>query len=61
MNFYLPDRYKVVGKPLRGGMGVVYLCLDRKLQRPVVLKTFRAELLRNLATPSARQYNAASL
>jgi len=47
MNFYLPDRYKVVGKPLRGGMGVVYLCLDRKLQRPVVLKTFQAELLRN--------------
>ena len=31
MNFYPPgyriaDRYKVAGRPLMGGMGIVYLC-----------------------------------
>ena len=25
----IADRYEVAGNPLRGGMGIVYLCLDR--------------------------------
>jgi tetratricopeptide (TPR) repeat protein len=40
------NRYEVV-KTLTGGMGVVYLCLDRRKDMPVALKTFRPEYLSN--------------
>jgi tetratricopeptide (TPR) repeat protein len=39
------NRYEVVFHPLLGGMGVVYLCLDRQKDIPVALKTFRPEYL----------------
>src|SRR3990172_4677691 len=50
MSFHLPGtliagRYEVAGRPLIGGMGIVYLCLDQQTQRPVALKTFRPEYL----------------
>jgi serine/threonine protein kinase len=50
MNLYpsgalIADRYEVAGRPLLGGMGIVYLCLDHQTQRPVALKTFRPEYL----------------
>ncbi len=50
MNFYSPGaliagRYEVAGRPLIGGMGIVYVCLDRKENRPVALKTFKPEYL----------------
>ena len=38
-------RFEVAGRPLMGGQGIVYLCVDRHEQRPVALKTFRPELL----------------
>jgi serine/threonine protein kinase len=38
-------RYEVAGRPLMGGMGIVYLCMDRQEDRPVALKTFRPEFL----------------
>jgi serine/threonine protein kinase len=38
-------RFQVAGRPLKGGQGIVYLCIDRQEQRPVALKTFRPELL----------------
>jgi tetratricopeptide (TPR) repeat protein len=41
----IENRYEVVSRPLMGGMGVVYLCVDSKEDRPVALKTFRPELL----------------
>ncbi len=40
----IANRYEVV-KTRAGGMGVVYLCLDRQEDRPVALKTFRPEYL----------------
>lgn len=43
----IPEGYQVVGDPLIGGMGVVYLCLDLVLDRPVALKTFNADILRD--------------
>ena len=54
MNAYLPGariagRYEVAGRPLMGGMGIVYLCLDHVEERPVALKTFRPEYLPNRA------------
>lgn len=50
MSIYPPgsiiaNRYEVAGRPLMGGMGIVYLCLDHKEYRPVALKTFRPEYL----------------
>lgn len=50
MNNYPPGshiagHYEVVSHPLMGGMGIVYLCLDRQKQRPVALKTFKPEYL----------------
>lgn len=50
MDIYPPGsliagQYEVAGRPLMGGMGVVYLCFDHQEQRPVALKTFRPELL----------------
>jgi serine/threonine protein kinase len=36
----------VAGRPLMGGMGIVYLCLDHgNDKRPVALKTFKPEYL----------------
>jgi tetratricopeptide (TPR) repeat protein len=54
MNVYpsgslIAGRFEVVGRPLMGGQGIVYLCIDREEQRPVALKTFRPELLPNRA------------
>ncbi len=50
MNLYpsgarIAGRYEVAGRPLMGGMGIVYLCFDHQEQRPVALKTFRPEFL----------------
>jgi tetratricopeptide (TPR) repeat protein/tRNA A-37 threonylcarbamoyl transferase component Bud32 len=39
------DRYEVAGRPLMGGMGIVYLCHDLQEDRPVALKTFKPEFL----------------
>lgn len=52
-DFDIPERYQIVGEPLEGGMGVVYLCLDLVSNRPVVLKTFNADILRNLELRAA--------
>jgi len=54
MSIYKSDtliagRYRVAGKPLMGGMGIVYLCEDMQEDRPVALKTFRPEFLRDRA------------
>jgi serine/threonine protein kinase len=39
-------QYEVVSKPLMGGMGIVYFCLDHgNYKKPVALKTFRPEFL----------------
>ncbi len=43
----IADRYEVAGRPLMGGMGIVYLCFDHWERRPVALKTFLPELLSN--------------
>lgn len=50
MNLHAPGsriagRYQVAGRPLMGGMGIVYLCYDHTDQRPVALKTFKPEYL----------------
>ena len=50
MNIYSPgsliaNRYEVASTPLIGGMGIVYLCIDRQEDRPVALKTFKPEYL----------------
>ncbi len=50
MGIHLPGArianvYEVASKPLRGGMGIVYLCFDHQNHRPVALKTFRPEFL----------------
>jgi len=41
----IAGRYEIAGRPLMGGMGIVYLCLDTETDRPVALKTFRPKLL----------------
>jgi len=41
----IDSRYQVAGRPLVGGMGIVYLCLDAATGEPVVLKTWRPEFL----------------
>jgi len=50
MNIYAPGtriagRYEIVGYPLMGGMGFVYVCNDLEQNRPVALKTFKPEYL----------------
>src|SRR5512146_597654 len=49
MNIYSPGarigQYEVAGRPLVGGMAVVYVCRDLEEQRPVALKTFKPEYL----------------
>ena len=43
---HIAGRYEVASRPLIGGMGIVYLCLDREEDdRPVALKTFKPEYL----------------
>lgn len=43
-------QYEIVSKPMKGGMGAVYCCLDHKNKgRPVALKTLRSKLLPDLA------------
>ena len=54
MKFYAPGtriagRYEIASRPLVGGMGIVYICLDREEDRPVALKTFKPEYLPNRA------------
>jgi len=41
----IAGRYEVAGRPLMGGMGIVYSRFDHQEQRPVALKTFLPELL----------------
>ena len=41
--------YEVAGRPLLGGMGIVYLCFDHQEQRPVALKTFKPGVFPNRA------------
>ncbi|MEW6663590.1 MAG: serine/threonine-protein kinase [Thermodesulfobacteriota bacterium] len=41
----IAGRYEVVGQPLMGGMGIIYMCFDRLGNIPVALKTFRPEYL----------------
>ncbi|HOU12816.1 MAG TPA: tetratricopeptide repeat protein [Anaerolineae bacterium] len=43
-------RYEVVGDPLMGGMGIVYICRDQQQDLPVALKTFKPEYLPDRAT-----------
>ena len=49
MSIYPPGtrigQYEIAGRPLMGGMGIVYLCLDLEEDRPVALKTFKPEYL----------------
>ena len=49
MNIHAPGtrigQYEIAGRPLMGGMGIVYLCLDLQEDRPVALKTFKPEYL----------------
>jgi tetratricopeptide (TPR) repeat protein len=46
----IASRYEVASRPLMGGMGIVYVCLDLEEDRPVALKTFRPEYLPDRAT-----------
>jgi serine/threonine-protein kinase len=39
------SHYKVLEELSRGGIGIVYLALDLKLDREVVLKVLRLELV----------------
>jgi DNA-binding response OmpR family regulator len=41
------DRFEIIGQLGRGGMGTVYLALDRQLNEEVALKVVRKELLEN--------------
>jgi len=41
----IAGRYEIAGRPLMGGMGIVYFCLDLEEDRPVALKTFKPEYL----------------
>ena len=43
--FRITGRYEIAGRPLLGGMGIVYLCFDHEEQRPVALKTFKPKFL----------------
>ena len=50
MEIYKPGtrigQYEIVSKPMMGGMGVVYFCLDQGNNgKPVALKTFKPECL----------------
>lgn len=42
----IANQYEVVSRPMKGGMGIVYFCLDHgNEKRPVALKTFKPEYL----------------
>ena len=52
MNLYpsgtrILGRYEVAGRPLMGGMGIVYFCLDHREQRPVALNIRFDQFLNN--------------
>jgi serine/threonine protein kinase len=52
MAYYQPGeiidrRFEIVGHPLLGGMGIVYLCYDQERKIPVVLKTIKADIALN--------------
>jgi len=52
VNVYPPrpliaGRYEVASRPMMGGMGIVYFCVDKQEELPVALKTFRPELMPN--------------
>jgi serine/threonine protein kinase len=54
MRFYTPGtriggRYEIAGRPMVGGMGIVYVCLDHEEDRPVALKAFEPEYLTDRA------------
>jgi tetratricopeptide (TPR) repeat protein len=38
-------QYEVAGRPLIGGMSIVYVCIDHQTGWPVILKTFQPHLL----------------
>ena len=42
-------QYEIAGRPMMGGMGIVYVCFDHQENRPVALKTFKPEYLPNRA------------
>ena len=42
----IKNRYEVVSRPLIGGMGIVYLCMDLQKEIPVALKTFQPQFLK---------------
>ena len=46
----IAGQYEIASRPLMGGMGIVYLCLDHGEDRPVALKTFKPEFLPDRAT-----------
>jgi tetratricopeptide (TPR) repeat protein len=49
MKTYAPGtrigQYEVAGRPLIGGMSIVYVCIDHRTDWPVILKTFQPHLL----------------
>ena len=45
----ITKRFSVISQPLMGGMGIVYICLDRKEDRPIALKTFKPEFFQDRA------------
>jgi len=53
MHIYPPGTeigpYRVLSAPMQGGMGVVYVCHDLANDRPVALKTFKPDYLRDRA------------
>ena len=42
-------QYEIAGRPMVGGMGIVYVCRDLEQDRPVALKTFQPRFLPNRA------------
>jgi tetratricopeptide (TPR) repeat protein len=49
MKIYPPgtriDHCEIAGRPMMGGMGIVYICNDLEQDRPVALKTFKPKFL----------------
>lgn len=47
---FIESRYQVIGQPMKGGMGLVYMCIDHFKDCPVALKTFKPEFLSDRAS-----------